>query len=126
TGFTGSAFVAGFETAGSSLAFDISGVPAAGSYRLAIRYANAAGSDGQSTTRALSTRINGAAGPAISFPPTGSWDTWQVASATVALVAGTNAVGILLGAAHSGRGHIHNVAVTAPGRTGYPPPAHAH
>src|SRR3954471_22630448 len=120
TGFTGSAFVAGFETAGSSLAFDISGIPAAGSYRLAIRYANAAGSDGQSATRALSTRINGAAGPAISFPPTGSWDTWQVASATVALVAGTNAVSIVVAAGDSGRVNIDSVAITALGATTYP------
>jgi len=120
TGFTGSAFVAGFETAGSSLAFDISGIPAAGSYRLAIRYANAAGSDGRSTTRGLSTQINGAAGPAISFPPTGSWDIWQVASTTVALVAGTNAVSIVRGAADSGRVNIDSVAITALGATTYP------
>src|SRR6185503_9070830 len=60
TGYTGSAFVAGFETAGSSLAFDISGIPAAGSYRLAIRYANAAGSNAVSIVRGASDsgRVN--------------------------------------------------------------------
>src|SRR3954470_1922315 len=44
TGFTGSGFAAGFETTGSGIQYDVD-VPAAGSWRLAVRYANAVGSD---------------------------------------------------------------------------------
>jgi len=120
TGHTGSAFVAGFETAGSSLAFDISGVPVAGNYRLAIRYANASGSDGQSVPRTLSTRINGAIGPALRFTTTASWDDWAIATATVPLTAGTNAVTVVQGAGDSGRVNIDSIAITALATTTYP------
>ena len=37
TGFTGSAFIAGFESTGASISHDVSGVPTAGTYRLAVR-----------------------------------------------------------------------------------------
>ncbi|WP_432992460.1 ricin-type beta-trefoil lectin domain protein [Dactylosporangium sp. CA-233914] len=120
TGYTGSAFVAGYETTGSSLAVDVSGVPAAGSYRLQVRYANATGGDGQNTTRTLSTKVNSTAGPALSLPSTGSWETWGTASATVNLPAGTSTVTVLRNASDSGRVNIDSIALTPTSTTAFP------
>jgi hypothetical protein len=120
TGNTGSGFVAGFESTGSGIAHDVSAVPAAGTYRLAVRYANAVGSDNQSTTRTLSTTVNGAAGPTFSLPPTGSWDSWGITSVTVTLAAGTNTIGIVRNGSDSGRVNLDSLAVTPAGSTSYP------
>src|SRR6185437_11570025 len=116
----GNGFIAGFEGTGSGIEQDVSAVPAAGTYRLAVRYANAVGSDGQSTTRTLSTRINGAAGPQLSLPPTASWDTWSTASVQVSLAAGTNTIAIAQNAGDSGRVNLDSFAVTPTSSTGYP------
>ena len=89
--YTGSGFAAGFEAAGSGIEQDVAATTA-GSYRIAVRYANAAGGDGQTTSRTLTVRVNGATGPRLTLAPTGSWDTWAVASATVTLAAGTNTI----------------------------------
>ena len=120
SGYAGSGFVAGYEDTGSGIEQDVSAVPAASSYRLAVRYANAVGGDGQQTTRTLSVRVNGAAGPALSFAPTGSWDTWSVASATVNLRAGTNTVDVQQAATDSGRVNLDSIAVLPAGSTNYP------
>jgi hypothetical protein len=120
TGSTGNGFIAGFEGTGSGIEQDVSAVPAAGTYRLAVRYANAVGSDGQSTTRTLSTRINGATGPQLSLPPTASWDTWSTASVQVSLAAGTNTIAIAQNAGDSGRVNLDSFAVTPTSSTGYP------
>ncbi|UQU65823.1 ricin-type beta-trefoil lectin domain protein [Couchioplanes caeruleus] len=120
-GYTGSGFASGFEGTGSGVQEDVD-VPAAGSWRLAIRYANAVGSDNQSTTRTLTAHVNGATGPRFSLPPTGSWDTWSTASVTVSLRAGSNAISVLQDAADSGRVNIDSIAVTPASATGYPAP----
>ena len=120
TGHGGSGFVAGFESPGSLVAQDVSAVPAAGSYQLAVRYANAVGSDGQSTQRTLSTRINGAAGPVLTFAPTASWNDWAVATATVTLAAGTNAISVVQGASDSGRINVDSLAVIPASSTSFP------
>ncbi|MFI5736365.1 TIM-barrel domain-containing protein [Kribbella sp. NPDC051587] len=122
TGSTGSGFVAGFEKVGSGITTSVSGVPAAGSYRLAIRYANATGGDGQNTTRTVSTRINGTAGPRLTLAPTGSWDTWATVGATANLTAGTNKVEILYRDGDSGRINVDSLAVTPTSTTSYPAP----
>lgn len=120
TGYTGSAFAAGIESTGSGIAVDVSGVPAAGSYRLQVRYANATGGDGQNTTRTLSTRVGSAGGPQLSLPPTGSWDTWGTASATVSLPAGTSTVTLVQNASDAGRVNIDSIALTPTGTTAFP------
>ncbi|GAA3287050.1 ricin-type beta-trefoil lectin domain protein [Dactylosporangium vinaceum] len=120
TGNTGSAFVAGIEKTGSSLAIDVSNVPAAGSYKLQVRYANAAGGDGQTTTRSMSTKIGSTAGPQLSLPPTGSWDTWSTAATTVSVPAGTSTVTVVQNASDSGRVNIDSIALTPTGSTTYP------
>jgi hypothetical protein len=123
TGRNGSGFVAGFEAAGSVISLDVSGVPAAGSYHLAVRYANAVGSDGQSAQRTLSTQINGAAGPSVGFAPTASWNDWAVTTATVTLAAGTNAVSLVQSATDSGRINVDGLAVIPASSTSYPAPS---
>ncbi|WNV86948.1 ricin-type beta-trefoil lectin domain protein [Umezawaea sp. Da 62-37] len=113
--FTGSGFVAGLTATGSSLVHDVSAVPSAGGYRLSVRYANAAGGDNQSVTRTLSTTVDGAAGPTLSLPVTGSWDTWSTASVTLNLGAGTHAVRIAMDSGTSGNVNIDSIAVTPTG-----------
>jgi Glycosyl hydrolases family 31/Ricin-type beta-trefoil lectin domain/Domain of unknown function (DUF5110)/Carbohydrate binding module (family 35) len=120
TGFNASGFVAGFEGTGSTLTQDVSAVPSAGTYKLMVRYANSTGGDGQATTRTLSTKVDGAAGPSLSFPVTSSWDAWSTVSATVTLSAGTNTLSVLQNAADSGKVNIDSIAVVPTGTTAYP------
>ena len=119
TGYSGSGFVAGFNQTHSSIEQDVSGVPSAGSYQLAVRYANSTGGDGQNTTRTLSTTINGAPGPVLTLPTTASWDSWSTVSVPVTLKAGVNAVGITENASDSGNVNVDSLAVTASGAS-YP------
>ncbi|MCU7729909.1 ricin-type beta-trefoil lectin domain protein [Actinoplanes sp. KI2] len=119
TGYTGSGFAAGFEGTGSGVQYDID-VPTAGAWRLAVRYANAVGSDNQSVTRTLTAHLDGATGPRFSLPPTTTWDTWSTASVTVNLHAGVNTVAVQQDAADSGRVNIDSLAVTPAGTTTYP------
>ncbi len=116
SGHTGSGFVAGFEQSGAGLAQDVSAVPAGGSYRLQVRYAN-----GGSSTATLSTTVNGSDGPALRFPSTTSWDTWSTTSATVDLTAGTNVLSVVQKATDTGRVNIDSLAVTPVATTAYPP-----
>ena len=78
-GYTGTGFASGFEGTGSAVQYDVD-VPAAGTWRLAVRYANAVGSDNQSATRTLTAHVNGATGPRFSLAPPASWDTRSPAS----------------------------------------------
>jgi hypothetical protein len=120
-GYTGTGFAAGFEGTGSGLQYDVN-VPTAGTWRLAIRYANATGSDNQSVTRTLTAHVNGATGPQFSLPPTSSWDTWSTAAVSVSLRAGSNAISIVQDAADSGRVNVDSIAVTPTSSTSYPAP----
>jgi hypothetical protein len=113
--YTGSGFLAGFTATGASLTQDVSAVPAAGTYQLSVRYANAVGGDGQSVTRTLSTTVDGAAGPTLTLPVTGSWDTWSTASVAVNLGAGTHTVRVSQNAANSGNVNLDSIAVTPTG-----------
>jgi hypothetical protein len=114
-GYSGSGFLAGFTSTGSSLTEQVSAIPATGTYQLAVRYANAAGGDGQTTTRTLATTVDGAPGPTITLPPTGSWDTWSTVSAAISLGAGTHSVRIAQDAGASGNVNLDSVAVTPTG-----------
>ena len=86
-GFTGTGFADYQNASGDSVEFTYD-APAVGDYLLEFRYANGSASD-----RPLDLRVNGAvARRGVSFAPTGSWNTWSVASATVALGAGANRI----------------------------------
>ncbi|MEY9931129.1 alpha-glucosidase (family GH31 glycosyl hydrolase) [Catenulispora sp. GP43] len=119
--YTGSGFVAGFTQVHSAVQQDVSAVPSGGTYQLSVRYANAAGGDGQSITRTLSTTVNGAPGPTLSMPVTGSWDTWSTVSVPVTLNAGVNTIGIVQNASDSANVNVDSLAVTASGAA-YPAP----
>jgi hypothetical protein len=61
---------------------------AAGTATLALRYAN-----GTTTDRPMDISVNGTViASGVSFPSTGVWDTWQTATLTASLNAGTNTV----------------------------------
>ncbi|HJP74342.1 MAG TPA: TIM-barrel domain-containing protein [Pseudonocardiaceae bacterium] len=113
--YTGSGFQAGFTSTGAGLSQDVSGIPSSGTYQLTVRYANAQGGDGQSTTRTLATSVDGAPGPTLSLPVTGSWDTWSTASVPVALGAGTHTIAITQTANVSGNVNLDSIAVTPTG-----------
>jgi len=119
--YTGSGFLAGLTSTGASLTQDVSAIPGAGTYQLAVRYANAVGGDGQSTTRTLSTIVDGAAGPTLTLPPSGSWDTWSTASVSINLGAGTHSVRIAQNAGNSGNVNLDSIAVT-PAGAAFPSP----
>jgi len=73
-GYTGSGFVAGLTQTGASIAWQITGVPAAGQYAVQFRYANSTGGDGKNQTRTMTLTTNQTS-TQVSLPVTGSWDT---------------------------------------------------
>ncbi|MFI5893931.1 TIM-barrel domain-containing protein [Actinoplanes sp. NPDC051513] len=118
SGYTGSGFAAGFQSTGDSLGL---AVTAAGAYQLSLRYANATGGDGQNTTRTLTVTVDGGSPRTMSMPPTGSWDTWAVATVPLDLAAGRHEITVTRTAADSGNVNIDSVAVVRPGDA-YPAP----
>jgi hypothetical protein len=121
TGYTSSGFTDGFEQVGDSLADTITGVPSAGTYSLTIRYSNSTGGDGKTTTRTLSTEVNGTAGPALSFPTTADWNNWSTMTVQLPLKQGSNTLSIGQSATDSGNINVDSLAVTRPGAA-YPAP----
>jgi hypothetical protein len=114
SGYTGRGFAAGFASVGNSLSFQTD-VPAAGDYQLDARYANSTGGDGKNTTRTLSVTVDGGAPVTLTLPPTGSWDTWRLATVPLSLTAGTHTVAITHGASDSGNVNIDSLALVTAG-----------
>jgi choice-of-anchor C domain-containing protein len=109
-GYTGTGFADYQNATGDSVEFTYD-APAVGDYLLEFRYANGSAAD-----RPLDLRVNGTiARPKMPFAPTGSWNTWSVASATVALAAGTNR--IRLTATGSSGPNLDALTVRPPGQT---------
>jgi Raf kinase inhibitor-like YbhB/YbcL family protein len=87
TGFTGTGFVDYNNVAGSFVEWQVNAARA-GNVDFQIRYAN-----GSTANRPMAIAVNGTVvQPALAFPPTGNWDTWQDATFTAALVNGANTV----------------------------------
>lgn len=86
TGFSGTGFVDKFESNGAALTF-YSKVNNSGIYNLPIRYAN-----GDLKDKSLSVYVNGVYEDKVTFEPTGNWDTWNTALASVKLAAGNNSI----------------------------------
>jgi len=85
-------YVAGLNLPGSSVALTFTGVPAAGTYALTVRYANYQGNDGKKELRDMSILVGrNYAGP-ITLPLTNGWAGWELAHAKVALQAGGNTI----------------------------------
>ncbi len=87
TGFTGTGFVNYDNVTGSYVEFTIT-APAAGSTSLTFRFAN-----GTTANRPMDLTVNGAlTGNDVSFAGAGAWTTWQTATISANLSAGTNTV----------------------------------
>jgi hypothetical protein len=86
TGFTGTGFVDYTNVTGSSVQFTVTAA-SAGQASLAFRFAN-----GTTVNRPMDITVNGTGVASVSFNGTGSWDTWQTASITANLNAGSNTV----------------------------------
>lgn len=118
-GYTGTGFLAGFEAVGDTLTAEVT-VGTAGTYRFAVRYANAVGGDGRHTTRTLSLTVDGGAARTITLPTTPDWDTWAVATADLELDAGRHLIALTRTADDSGHVNVDSVALTPPDAE-YPP-----
>ncbi|SEN93543.1 CBM35 domain-containing protein [Actinacidiphila rubida] len=86
SGYTGSGFADYQHADGDYVEWTVQ-APAAGTYTLQFRYANASFTD-----RPLAVSVNGAAATDLSFPSTGWWTTWSVVGTTATLAAGANTV----------------------------------
>ena len=109
-GYSGTGFLAGLEHAGAADAITVTGVPAAGSYRLQLRYAN--GKAGAQPVQARTITVNGT--PAM-LAPTSGWDYWRTVSIPITLAAGANLVTLGCPTDDSCNVNLDTVAVTAPG-----------
>jgi hypothetical protein len=122
TGYTGRGFAADYGQVSAADTWTVTGVPAAKTYRMQLRYAN-----GGPQLRTLSVRVNDIVVGQISLPPTGGWDSWAVAVRDVQLDAGTDTLGTTCASGDGCNVNLDSVAVTEPG-AGYPaapPPAPA-
>ncbi|MBD0739348.1 CBM35 domain-containing protein [Streptomyces sp. CBMA29] len=86
SGYTGTGYADYVNASGDYVQWTVQ-APAAGSYTLTFRYANATFND-----RPLGISVNGAAARNLSFPATGSWTTWGVVALTAQLAKGANTV----------------------------------
>ncbi|WP_071812758.1 TIM-barrel domain-containing protein [Lentzea guizhouensis] len=83
-GFAGNGFVAEL-VGGTRIGQRVSGVPAAGTYAVQLRYANGQGGDGKHEPRTVFLN-----GQAVTLPVTANWATWGTVTAQVPLPAGTS------------------------------------
>ncbi|MGA5302464.1 TIM-barrel domain-containing protein [Nucisporomicrobium flavum] len=91
-GYSGEGFVAGLERTGASDALTVTGVPAAGQYKLQLRYANSRPGAQPARTRTMSVQAGSGAASTVELPTTSGWDFWRTVSTPVTLAAGTNTV----------------------------------
>ncbi|WP_432974908.1 TIM-barrel domain-containing protein [Dactylosporangium sp. CA-233914] len=112
--YTGTGFAAGFANDGDSVTFATT-VQTAGAYDFDVRYANSTGGDGLNTVRTMSVAVDGGAPATVSLPPTGNWDTWAVATASVNLTAGRHTIAFTRAPGNSGHINVDNIALVKPG-----------
>lgn len=96
-GYTGSGFVQGYGQTGASTSFTVTGVPSAGQYAVAFRYANypaGSGNPGGCLPRTLSVYVNGQDAATATMADTGSWDSWAIWQSGLTLAAGTNTIAL--------------------------------
>ena len=86
-GYSGGGFCNGNNAVGAAAEFILT-ASEAGTATVGIRYAN-----GTTANRPADVLVNGTvAQPGVAFGPTGAWTTWQTATLTVSVTAGTNSV----------------------------------
>lgn len=115
-GFTGTGFVNYDNVVGSFVEWSIPAATA-GNVSVAIRYANGTGVDRPMDISVNGTLVRGA----LSFPGTGSWDTWRTVTFTVGLSAGTDRIRATAVTAGGGP-NVDSLSVGVPGDT-QPPSA---
>ncbi|MBD5785979.1 carbohydrate-binding protein [Cellulosimicrobium terreum] len=122
-GHTGSGFVGGFTDANrgaAAVSFAVA-TATAGSYDLALRYANGTGS-----ARTFSLRVDGGSTQQVTLPATSGWATWATVTTRVTLAAGNHTVAYSYGTADNGNANLDSLTVTAapgdPGDPGDPEP----
>ena len=108
TGFTGTGFVDYTNVTGSYVEFSVTSA-AAGTATVTIRFAN-----GTTVNRPMDIAVNGTVvSSGVSFTSTGTWDTWQTATVTVPVNAGTNTVRATATTANGGP-NVDAVTVVTP------------
>ncbi|BDO42238.1 TIM-barrel domain-containing protein [Cellulomonas sp. NTE-D12] len=111
--YSGAGFVAGLEHAGAADAVTVTGVPAAGTYSLQLRYSNWAAGSQPVQPRRMSVTVGSADPGSVTMQPTSSWDTWRIVAVPVTLAAGQNTVTLGCPDAASCNVNLDTVAVTA-------------
>ncbi len=105
-GFGGWAYLAGWQGDGEWVDFHVH-VAAAGTYKVALHYAAAAGD----ASRLI--YANGANAVAdFALPSTGSWDVWATATAQVALPAGDSTISIIYNSSLGSTSYVNLDAIT--------------
>ncbi len=100
-GFGGWGYLAGWNADGQWVDFSVS-VATAGTYKLAIRYAAAAGD------AARLVYVNGKnAVAAQPFPATATWDAWATATVSIALPAGASAISLIYNASLGSKSYLN-------------------
>ncbi|MEW2521326.1 TIM-barrel domain-containing protein [Actinacidiphila alni] len=107
--FAGKGFVAGLQQ-GASDTVHLTHIPAAGSYALQLRYANA-----QSAPATVAVTVGSGTTATRTLPVTSSWDSWRTVAVPVTLAAGSNDVTIGCPGADSCKLNLDTVAVTRAG-----------
>ncbi|MEQ4480768.1 TIM-barrel domain-containing protein [Cohnella silvisoli] len=110
--YSGTAFVDTMSAVNAQTEFKVT-VPSAGSYTLALRYAN-----GNNATKTLTAYVNGSSAGTVSMTSPGTnWNVWQDVTKTVTLDAGTNTVAFKYDSGNSGNVNLDRllVASTTPG-----------
>ena len=108
TGYTGSGFVAGYNTVGAATTFSVN-VPAAGSYPVSLRYSN--GPNPSAGAKTVSLYVNGSKVRQVSLADTGNWDTWAAKSDTVTLRAGGNTIAYKMDTGDIGNVNLDSLTV---------------
>jgi hypothetical protein len=112
-GYSGDGFVAGLERTGAGVALAVTGVPAAGDYRVQVRYANGLAGSQPAQSRTMTVTANDAPPVTATLPATSGWDYWRTESVLVSLRAGTNTVTLGCPTDQSCNVNVDTVAVTA-------------
>jgi exo-1,4-beta-D-glucosaminidase len=87
TGYTGSGFVNYDNVTGSSVEWTVNAA-SAGAADVVLRFSN-----GTTANRPMSIAVNGTvAAPAVDFPATTNWDSWQTTTIHLTLSAGANKI----------------------------------
>ncbi|BCY08180.1 TIM-barrel domain-containing protein [Actinoplanes sp. L3-i22] len=122
-GYSGEGFLAGLERTGAGVALTVTGVPAAGTYQVQVRYANGQAGSQPVQSRTMAVTANGDPAVTATLPPTSGWDYWRTQSVLIGLQAGTNTVSLGCPTDQSCNVNVDTVAVT--GRTAPLLAAHA-